>query len=269
MDVVRIIAQSIDGHRRGGRRQISFIDRHRGLVVRKRVEIPADPIVDVARHVHEVACAGEGAAQPVGMGLGAFRPVRRLHGVNVVVNRAGMVRILGEHALQCGHDGDALRVRLAPAGLPVVPWAEIHDGLGVENRDFVVLREFRGDLAHGPGIRGIQRLAVRPWVLRVARRDRRNQRLLARACLGGERPRLLCRGKGGRHGLVLHRQIDVGAEHECLAPEAHGARRVELLRLAKGTLRLAVIERVGQAQALVEIGLRRRVRGRDLVAHRA
>ncbi len=157
----------------------------------------------------------------------------------------------------------------APAGLPVVPWAEIHDGLGVENRDFVVLREFRGDLAHGPGIRGIQRLAVRLWVLRVARRDRRNQRLLARACLGGERPRLLCRGKGGRHGLVLHRQIDVGAEHERLAPEAHGARRIELLRLAKGALCLAVIERIRQAQSLVEIGLRRRVRGRDLVAHRA
>src|SRR2546427_9264375 len=42
----------------------------------------------------------------------------------------------------------------------------------------------------------------------------------------------LFRSKGGRHGLVLHRQIDVGAEHERLAPEAHGARRVELLRLA-------------------------------------
>src|SRR6266568_2313536 len=69
------------------------------------------------------------------------RAISRLHGVNVIMDRAGMVRIPGEHALQRRHDGDALRVRLTSAGLPVVPWTKIHHRLGVENRDLVVLRE--------------------------------------------------------------------------------------------------------------------------------
>ena len=90
-----------------------------------------------------------------------------------------------------------------------------------------------------------------------------------RACRGGERLRPLRRGKGGRHRLFHHRHVDVGPEHECLAPEAHRAGGIELLRLAEGALRLAVIEAVGKYQALIEIGLRLCARRRDLVGQRA
>jgi uncharacterized membrane protein YcjF (UPF0283 family) len=58
-----------------------------------------DAKVDMARHVHEVARARNGAAQPIGVRFGAFRPVRRLNRVDIVVHRAWVGWIPGEHAL--------------------------------------------------------------------------------------------------------------------------------------------------------------------------
>jgi hypothetical protein len=49
--------------------------------------------IDVARHVHKMAGAGIRAAQLVGIGLGALGPVRRLDGMNIKVNSAGMIGI--------------------------------------------------------------------------------------------------------------------------------------------------------------------------------
>jgi hypothetical protein len=51
---------------------------------------------------------------------------------------------------------------------------------------------------------------------------------------------------------------------ERLAPEAHRAFRVELLRLAEGALRLGMVEAEGHDEALVELGLRLGLRGADL-----
>ena len=68
MDVVRVVPETIHAHRRIGRRQIFFVHLGRRLVVGQRVEIAPDPVVDVARHVHEVAGAGNGPAQPVRIG---------------------------------------------------------------------------------------------------------------------------------------------------------------------------------------------------------
>ena len=119
--VVRIVAEPIDAHRRVGVGQVFFVDLDRRLVVGQRVEIAADPIVDVARHVHEVAGAGNRAAQSVGIGLGALGPVGRLDGMDVEVNGARMIRIAGQHALECRHDRHALRVGLAAARLASSP----------------------------------------------------------------------------------------------------------------------------------------------------
>jgi len=77
---------------RGCQRLANRIVPVRWLHVRG-VEMAADAIVDMAWHAHEVARAGNGVAQPIGVRFGAFRPVRRL-------NRVDIVRwILGEHAL--------------------------------------------------------------------------------------------------------------------------------------------------------------------------
>src|SRR5262245_5305279 len=91
----------------------------------------ADPIVDVARHVHEVAGTGDRTAQSVGIGFGALGPVRGLDGMDIEVNCTGMIRVAGQHTLQCWHNRPALRVRFASAWFPVIPGAEIHDRLGV------------------------------------------------------------------------------------------------------------------------------------------
>ena len=263
--IVRVIAQPIDTHRHLVRSQVCFIHRHSGLVVAERVEITADAVIDVARHVHEVARAGNGATQTVGVRLRALRPVGGLDSMDVIVNGAGMIGIPGKHALQSRHDRRALRVRLSSARLPVVPWTEIHDRFRVQHRDVVVLRELRRDVGHDGGIGCIQLCPVRLRVLNISRRQGRNQRLLAWACLGGEGPRLLHCGEGRRHRFFRHRQVDVGPEHQRLAPEAHRAVGIELLRLTECALRLLMIEGIGQPQSLVEIDLRRCARSRDFV----
>jgi hypothetical protein len=139
------------------------------------------------------------------------------------------------------------------------------DRFRVQHRDFVVLRELCRDVGHGGGIGRIQPRSVRLRVFNVSRRQARNQRLLARACLGGEGARLLHCGGGRRHCFFRHRQVDVGPEHQRLTPETHGAVGIELLRLTECALRLLVIEGIGQPQSLVEIDLRRCARSRDFV----
>src|SRR5262245_18896765 len=54
MDIVRVIAESIDAHRRVGVGQVFFVDRGRDLIVSKRIEIAADAVINMAGHVHEV-----------------------------------------------------------------------------------------------------------------------------------------------------------------------------------------------------------------------
>ena len=181
-----------------------------------------------------------------------------------------MIGVLGEHPLQCGHDLGALRVRLSPARLPVIPWTEIHERLGVEHRDLVVVGELRRGLGHGGGVGGIELGAVGLRILGVARGQGCDQRLFLRTRLGRrQRARLLCRGECGSHRLLDHRHVDVGTEHQRLAPEAHGATGIELLHLAERALRLLVIEGMGQPQTLIEIALRGRARRGDLVGERA
>jgi len=53
------------------------------------------------------------------------------------------------------------------------------------------------------------------------------------------------RGDGRRVGLRHHRHVDVRAEDQGLAPEAHRALRIQLLGGLKGALRLGMIEAEG------------------------
>ena len=114
----------------------------------QRVEIAADAIIDVARHVHEMAGTGDCTAQSVGVGLSTLGAVRGLDGMDVEVNCAGMIRIASQHALQCRHNWHALRIGFAAARLPVVPRAEIHDRLGIQRGNFVVIGKLRRNLGH-------------------------------------------------------------------------------------------------------------------------
>src|SRR4029079_9415267 len=135
-----------------------------------------------------------------------------------------------------------------------------------ERGDLVVVGKLLRDFRHFARVGRVEWWSGRLRIAAVARRERVNQRLLARARVACKRLRLLCGRISGRERVFLHRKIDIGPEHQGLAPEAHGAIRIELLRHAERTLRLAVIEGVGKTQALVEIGLRALVRGRNLVS---
>src|SRR6516164_1884744 len=75
MDVVRVIAEPIDTHRRVGVGQVFFVHRGRDLIVGERIQIAADAIIDMAGHVHEVASARNCAALPVGLRRFLVAPV--------------------------------------------------------------------------------------------------------------------------------------------------------------------------------------------------
>src|SRR3954452_3829439 len=122
-----------------------------------------------------------GTAHAVGIGLGALGAVRRLDRVDVEMDRAEMVGLLCEHALEGWHYRHALRVRLVPPWLPVIPGTQIHHGLGVKNGNVVGLRESRSSLLHGVGIGGVQRSPLCLSVIAVAPGDCGDQRLLARS----------------------------------------------------------------------------------------
>ena len=59
-----------------------------------------------------------------------------------------------------------------PPWLPVVPRAQVHQRLGVERGDVVVVRELRRDLAHGRGVGGVERHAVSLGGRRIAGGER-------------------------------------------------------------------------------------------------
>jgi hypothetical protein len=64
-------------------------------------------------------------------------------------------------------------------------------------------------------------------------------------------------------GVGCQRSIDVGAIGQGFAPEAHGAARIEPLRLAERGDRRGMVEAIGETHALVEIALRLRTGGCD------
>src|SRR3954470_9045369 len=98
---------------------------------------------------------GHGTAHAVGIRLGALGAVRRLDRVDVEMDRAEMVGLRCEHALEGWHYRHALRVRLVPPWLPVIPGTQIHHGLGVKNGNVVVVQKSRSSLLHGLRVGGI------------------------------------------------------------------------------------------------------------------
>ncbi len=113
------------------------------------------------------------------------------------------------------------------------------------------------------GIGRVELRALGLGIRGVALRERLDERAVLFRGAPGQRRRLRERGQRRRIRLRHHRHVDVGAEHERLAPEAQGAGRIELLRRLEGALRLGMVEREGEPQSLVEVGLRLRHAGAD------
>ena len=180
-----------------------------------------------------------------------------------------MIRAARKHGLERLHllRGAALGRR--PVGLPIVPRLQVHERVGEQQLDLVVIGVVGRQRRQGVGIGCIQRLAVGSGIGRVPLGHRCDQRLLLGRDAAGQRLGLGHRGEGGCDGLGQHRQIDVGAEHISLAPVAHGAGRILALCCPERPRRLGVVEGVGEPQALIEVGLRLRAPGRDLPGQRA
>src|SRR5687768_14286791 len=73
----------------------------------------------------------------------------------------------------------------------------------------------------------------------------------------------------GDAGRGVHRQVDVRTPRERFTPPAHRTFWVQPLRLAEGADRFRMVERVIQAQPLIEVSLRPRARRGDGVRMRA
>jgi hypothetical protein len=114
---------------------------------------------------------------------------------------------------------------------------------------------FLGQVAHRGDICLIERAAILRRFLRIALRERLDERLLLCA-----RPRRELPGLGQRFprpGRVfrLHGRIDVRAEHEGLAPVRHRALGIEPRRFRERPACFLVVERIGEDQPLVEEAL--------------
>ena len=153
--------------------------------------------------------------------------------------------------------------------LPVVPGRGVHQRIGKQHADLRILGKPRMRRGHGVGVRLGKSSLVGRGIARVAGRKSVDQRPFALARVGGARLGVGHRHECRLHGAVFHRRIDVGAEHERLAPEAHGAARVQRLRLLERPLGFGVVEGIGQAQPLIEVALRHLVIRGDRMAQRA
>ena len=147
--------------------------------------------------------------------------------VNVVVIRAGVIRVALHHALERGDDRVGARLRRAVL-LVEPPRTQVHQALGVERRDIEIVGKASSTAPHR-----------RPSTPARAPSDRRSDR--RRSACRAHQPApapLRCRRRlrfsrfsEVRVALLqpLGRRdvVDVGAERQRHAPVRHGRRRIE------------------------------------------
>ena len=179
------------------------------------------------------------------MGVLGAPGVDGLDEVYVVVDRAGVLRVAFDRGLE-GGGADARVLSGRAVAVPVVPRAEIHQRGRVEGGDVVVVRVGLVQCPHRSGVGRVEDLALGLLVIRVARGQRLDHRplLLAHPVLQGDRglnrvPRLV-------PDLVLHHQVEIGAQHQGPAPVRHGVLGIEPGGLLERPQRLGMVEAVGQ-----------------------
>ena len=145
-----------------------------------------------------------------------------------------MVRRAGNRGLQRLDDLHRFRLRFAIGG-PVIPRHGVHPRLGIDSRRVIVLRIGFDIVSHGLGPGDVERFARGGRVAIIAGRQRIDQRLLLHGGIGFQGDGLVDCGAGrdtvsiGHDRLALAGHIDVRPGRQRLAPEAHGALRVECL----------------------------------------
>lgn len=268
MPVVGHVAQRIHAIAAAADGQEGAVGIGGGEVGEGGVVVAPEPDVGMRRHVHQVAGTGGERGQRIRVRLGTAGVRGGFGGVDVVMQRADVARVAREHAFQLGQDARCARGLLAFRG-PVRPRGQVHQRLGMQRGDVVVIRETGGGLAHRIGIGLVQCGTVGRRGVGIAQRQRIDQGAVGRGCARGQtgRARRQRRRLGGA-GRV-HRQVDVGAQHQGLAPDADRAVGIAPRRFRERAPGGLVVEAVGQPQALVEILLRRRNPGADVAVRLA
>ena len=237
----------------GGRPSVAF----RGVVVAAGLH------PDVRRHVHEVAGGGNEVDQAIGGRLREFGPRGGLHGVDVEMVGAGMLRILTHHAFE---DRPKLRgaIERLAVEAPVRPGLEGDHRLRGPGLDVGVEREGLGDLPHLGEIGLVLFGEILGHRVLVPRHQRFDQRLIRVAFASPEIEGLL---RGGVGPLVLGRDdrgvVLVGARRVGDAPPGHREVGVVAGRLHEGGDRPIEVVAVHQGEALVEPASRLLGLGRD------
>ena len=211
----------------------------------------------------EMPGARRQGSQPVGGDLAAARVRAGLHGVDVEVERAGVLGVRPHDALEGRQDLGGLRLHAA-VGLPEVPGPEVHESVGEQRGGIEIVGEALRHVTHRIRVLSVQRRPVPGRRGRVPRGERLDERPLPRRDPAGQRDGLLDRRERRLLPLDVRRAVVVGAVAERDAPVAHRTHGVEAGRLAERALGFDVVERVDQAQALVEVRLgfaRRRADG--------
>ena len=254
---MRVVRERIDALR------LLTFDEHLvgvdGVLVGLHGVVPAsDADVDVRGHVDHVSFARHEPRESLGARHRGLR-VHRLDGVDVIVARAGVVRVPGDDFPQLAHDLVRAGVRRAVRP-PVVPRAKVHQRFGVQCRGVEIVRVGARDGCHGARVERVECRPIGRWVRRVALRDGFDVRALLRRSVRHQRTRALHRRVRGHAARGVHGRVDVRTVGEGDPPVAHGARGIELGRALERADRFRVIEPVDESQALVEVPLG----GRDL-----
>ena len=243
VDVVRVIRERIDAHR------VLPFDEHLvgvdGVLVGLHgVVPPSDADVDVCGHVDHVPFARHEPSEPLGARHRGLR-VHRFDRVDVVMARAGVVRVARDDSLELAYDFLGAGVG-SPVGSPVVPRAEVHQRFGVQGRGVEVVGVGVGDPLHRARVQRVQLGTVGRRDRRVALRDRLDVRALRRRGVGLERQRFLRRRVRGDSARRVHGSVDVRAVGEGDPPVAHGAGGIEFCGARERADRFRVIESVDE-----------------------
>src|SRR5215217_4592636 len=104
--------------------------------------------------------------------------------MDVKVNGAGMVWVLGHRALKLCHDLARTPFRLPTAVGPVIPRLGVHHGFGMKNGDLGVVRKALGDVSERirPGY--VESGAIRLGISRIPLGQSGDERLLLGAGMG-------------------------------------------------------------------------------------
>ena len=98
VQVVAVIHHRVDARSRAAL-DVGLIRQRGFLVSFQRCFVIAGAYINVRGHVHDVSRGGRQFGQPMRAGQRALRRIRGLHRMNVVVNRAQMIRLTPNHRL--------------------------------------------------------------------------------------------------------------------------------------------------------------------------